>query len=54
MERANARENQLKEEMSILKIQGETTESEKLRHLEQNSSEREQWRQHSKKLEEEN
>ena len=40
MERAKAVESSLKEEVFILKKQLETVEGEKMRHLEENSNER--------------
>jgi hypothetical protein len=44
----------MKDEIHIMKKQLESVEQEKLRHLEENSSEREQWRTQFKLLEDEN
>lgn len=54
VDKANAREVHFKEELQILKKQLESVEHEKMRHLEENCSEREQWRTQYKRVEEEN
>ncbi|CDW74073.1 UNKNOWN [Stylonychia lemnae] len=53
-DKSQNRESQLREEVQIMKRQLESTEQEKQRHLEENSAEREQWRQQYKRTEEEN
>eukprot|EP00347_Sterkiella_histriomuscorum_P019386 403341825 len=54
IEKSQRTELQMKEELQMLKRQVENVENEKLRHLEENSSEREQWRTQLKQVEEEN
>jgi len=51
MERYSTKESHMKEELQILKRQLESAENQKLRHLEENSSERENWRLQYQKLE---